>query len=332
MLKFRSTIARGEIKVGLNAETLPREVNWIDAVRPTNMEIALLERVLGVPVPNENSLSEKGTSSRLYRNNGRLFMSMPMIVRLTNGLAQMSPIGFVLCKEFLLTVRFRPMTPFETLHFRLNYADTIDSGLPADGPAALIALLKNVIQYCSDEMEKIDADLDFNSQTVFDQGTGRSGTDPVRDSAALRKVLGAISGNGYMAAKIGEVLLWVSRILLFSSREGASIVSPEHQSKIDSLCRDVTPLIEYGKGQADRNHFLLDATLGITNLEQNNIFRLLTVVSIIGIPPMFVASLYGMNFKNMPELEWPNGYQWGLALILVTAVIPAVWFKKRGWW
>jgi magnesium transporter len=149
---------------------------------------------------------------------------------------------------------------------------------------------------------------------------------------ALRKVLGAIAGNGYMAAKIGEALLWISRILIFGSREGTFYISPDQQAKIDSLSHDVNSLIDYGKTQADRNHFLLDATLGITNLEQNNIFRLLTVVSVIGIPPTLVASLYGMNFKNMPELEWPYGYEWGLALILITALVPAVWFKRRGWW
>ena len=332
MLKFHSTIAKGEIRVGLDAKACPPEVNWIDALRPSNMEVALLERMLGVTVPNEVRLFEIETSSRLYRDNDHLLMTMPMIVKLTSGLAQTSPIGFVLCKDYLLTIRYKQMKPFEDLHYKLNYADLIDGGLPANGPSALIALLENIVEYSSDELERIDADLDFNSQTIFDQGTGRSGEDPIRDSVAQRKVLGAVAGNGYMTAKIGDVLLWISRILPFVSREAASYISPEQQAKIDSLARDVNSLIEYGKVQADRNHFLLDATLGLTNLEQNNIFRLLTVVSVIGIPPTLVASMYGMNFKSMPELEWPYGYEWGLALIAITALIPAVWFKRRGWW
>jgi magnesium transporter len=224
------------------------------------------------------------------------------------------------------------MKPCEDLQHRLNYSDRINSGLPANGPSALIVLLDNIVEFCSDELEKIDSGLDLNSQTVFDQGTGQGGKDPVRDSVALRKVLGAIAGNGYMAAKIGEVLVWISRMLPFVSHEAASYLSPEQQAKIGDIARDVTSLIEYGKVQADRNHFLLDATLGLTNLEQNNIFRLLTVVSVIGIPPTLVASMYGMNFKFMPELDWPYGYAWGLALIAIIALIPALWFKRRGWW
>jgi magnesium transporter len=332
MLKFCSTTTKGEIKVGLGQETFPPDVNWIDALRPSQMEVALLERLLGVSVPTEADLAEIETSSRLYRDDGRLFMSLPMIVRLTSGLAQTSPIGFVLCEEYLLTIRHRPMKPVDDLHYQLNFSDQAGPGSLTGGPGALVLLLENIIEFCSDELEKIDSGLDFNSQTVFDQGTGQSGEDPVRDSAALRKVLGAIAGNGYMAAKIGEVLVWISRMLPFVSHEAVSYLSPEQQAKISDLARDVSSLIEYGKAQADRNHFLLDATLGLTNLEQNNIFRLLTVVSVIGIPPTLVASMYGMNFKFMPELDWPYGYAWGLALIALTALIPAIWFKRRGWW
>ncbi len=76
--------------------------------------------------------------------------------------------------------------------------------------------------------------------------------------------------------------------------------------------------------------FLLDATLGLINMEQNNTFRVLTVVSVIGIPPTLMASVYGMNFKHMPELDWTFGYPFGLAVIGLSALIPAVYFKLKG--
>jgi magnesium transporter len=332
MLKFHSTNIKGELQVALSAEALPPEVNWIDAMRPTKLEAAWLEKMLGIVVPSKEALSQIETSSRLRRDNSHLFLSMPVVVKLTSGLAQTSPIGFLLGKDYLLTVRYKPMKPCDDLHYKLNYTDVVDDGLPPNGPSALIAVLESIVEHSSDGLEMIDADLDFNSKTIFDQGTGRGGEDPIRDSVAMRNVLGAISGNGYMTAKIGEELLWISRILPFVSREGASYISPEQHARIDSLTRDVNSLMDYGKVQADRNHFLLDATLGLTNVEQNNIFRLLTVVSVVGIPPTLVASMYGMNFKYMPELEWPYGYAWGLGLILISALIPAAWFKKRGWW
>ncbi len=332
MLKFHSTSARGEIAVALDAEELPSEVNWIDALRPSQMEIALLERVLGVLLPGEKDLSEIERSSRLYRNNNVLIMSLPMVVKLTSGLAQAAPLGLVLSAGCLLTIRYKPMKPCDDLRYQLTYGEVEEGDLPARGVGAFIMLLNRVVEYNCDELEKIDADLDVNSQTVFDQGTGKGGNDPVRDSVALRRTLGAIAGNGYMAAKISETLLWISRIIPFVSEEAASHVSTEQRTKLESLARDVHSLMDYSRAQAERNHFLLDATLGLTNLEQNNIFRLLTVVSVVGIPPTLVASMYGMNFKYMPELEWSHGYEWGLTLIAVTALIPALWFKRRGWW
>jgi magnesium transporter len=76
---------------------------------------------------------------------------------------------------------------------------------------------------------------------------------------------------------------------------------------------------------------LLDAVLGLINTKQNDIFTVLTVVSVVGIPPTLVASIYGMNFKNMPELSWAWGYQWGLFLIALSTIVPILWFKWRGW-
>lgn len=328
MLRFHSTIAKGEVKVGFDAAALPPEVNWIDAMRPEPKEIVFLERILGLKVPTLESLSAIETSSRLYRDKDFLYMSMPMLIRATSGVAQTSPLGFVLTKDYVLTVRYMPFKPCEDLH----YADVVENGRPADGPSALVALLETIIDHSSDQLEKINADLDGLSQTVFDQGGGKPRQGPIEDTKNLRRVLGAIAGNGNLASKISDALLGMSRMLPFVTSEAAPYLSPEEKAKIKSLGRDITSLNEYERGQTDRIQFLLDATLGLTNIEQNNIFRILTVVSVVGIPPTLVASMYGMNFKNMPELEWTYGYEWGLGLILLSALIPIIWFKRRGWW
>ena len=328
MLRFHSTIAKGEVKIGFDAAALPPEVNWIDAMRPEPKEIVFLERILGLKVPTLESLSAIETSSRLYRDKDFLYMSMPMLIRATSGVAQTSPLGFVLTKDYVLTVRYMPFKPCEDLH----YADVVENGRPADGPSAFVALLETIIDHSSDQLEKINADLDGLSQTVFDQGGGKPRQGPIEDTKNLRRVLGAIAGNGNLASKISDALLGMSRMLPFVTSEAAPYLSPEEKAKIKSLGRDITSLNEYERGQTDRIQFLLDATLGLTNIEQNNIFRILTVVSVVGIPPTLVASMYGMNFKNMPELEWTYGYEWGLGLILLSALIPIIWFKRRGWW
>jgi magnesium transporter len=328
MLRFHSTIAKGEVKVGLDATALPAGVNWIDAMRPEAKEVAFLDRILGVKVPTLENLSAIETSSRLYRDKDLLYMSMPMMVRSTSGVAQTSPLGFVLTKDYVLTVRYMPIKSCEDLH----YADVVENGRPANGPSALISLLETIIDHSSDELEKINADLDSLSQVVFDQGGGKPRQGPIEDTKNLRRVLGALAGGGTLASKTSDALLGMSRMLPYVTTEAASYLSPGEKAKIKSLTRDISSLNEYERSQTDRIQFLLDATLGLTNIEQNNIFRILTVVSVVGIPPTLVASMYGMNFKNMPELEWTYGYEWGLGLILLSALIPIIWFKRRGWW
>ncbi|HLH50487.1 MAG TPA: CorA family divalent cation transporter, partial [Roseiarcus sp.] len=99
-----------------------------------------------------------------------------------------------------------------------------------------------------------------------------------------------------------------------------------------SIARDVASLSDYERHLSDKIQFLLDASLGMINVDQNDIFKILTLVSVVGIPPTLIASMYGMNFKDMPELSWTYGYPYGLAVIVLSALIPLAWFKWRGWW
>ena len=109
-------------------------------------------------------------------------------------------------------------------------------------------------------------------------------------------------------------------------------VKPESHTRLESLRQDVASLNDYETRLTDKTQFLLDAILGFTNIDQNNVFRVLTVVSVVGIPPTFIASMYGMNFKNIPEYDWAYGYEYGLCLMLASALLPALWFKWKGWW
>jgi magnesium transporter len=122
------------------------------------------------------------------------------------------------------------------------------------------------------------------------------------------------------------------RIHAYVAANAAPYLESSIRAKLKSLQRDIASLNDYETHLTDKIQFLLDATLGLTNIDQNNIFRILTVVSVIGIPPTFVASMYGMNFKNIPEYDWSYGYQYGLLLIALSAIVPIIWFKWRGWW
>ena len=111
----------------------------------------------------------------------------------------------------------------------------------------------------------------------------------------------------------------------------ADWLPPEVKPRLDITRQDVASLSDYDEHIANKVQLLLDATLGLINVEQNNIIKVLTIVSVVGIPPTLIASMYGMNFKGMPEYDWVWGYPYALAMIALSAVLPLVWFKWRGW-
>src|SRR5579883_3296755 len=265
MLGFYDTLAKTKIEVPLDAATLPPGVNWIDAFRPDAAEAARLRRLLGFAPPSYDQLSEIESSSRLHAASGRLTLSLPLVYREPSGLARTTPLGFVLGKDRLLTVRFEEIMACDLNRIAAPDGDRLLPG----GPGGFLAILGEIVDSLADELEKLTA---------------------------------------------------------------ADMLSPEARGKLKSIARDVASLSDYERHLSDKIQFLLDASLGMINVDQNDIFKILTLVSVVGIPPTLIASMYGMNFKDMPELSWTYGYPYGLAVIVLSALIPLAWFKWRGWW
>jgi magnesium transporter len=327
MLSFHAAGKDG-IEVAMDATTIPSAVNWIDAQRPDPREIAFLERTLKIEVPTLETLSEIETSSRLRSEKDWLYLSIPMIHRADGFMPALTPLGFVLSKDVLLTVRFRPMKAFD------DVPETI-SRRPqqAGGPGALIAILEVIVDHAADVLEGVGGDLDGLSEEIFGSNAANARRHkPREDGDQLRLVLRKVGRSGDLTSKVEDMLLGMARMVPFVAANAAPYLEAGIRAKLKSLQRDIASLNDYETHLTDKIHFLLDATLGLTNIDQNNIFRILTVVSVIGIPPTFVASMYGMNFKNIPEYNWSFGYQYGLLLIALSAIVPIIWFKWRGWW
>jgi magnesium transporter len=132
-------------------------------------------------------------------------------------------------------------------------------------------------------------------------------------------------------SKIRDSLLGLDRMLQFVLELNKENCPPEITTRLRAAGQDLVSLKDYQGRLEGKVQFLLDAVLGFINIEQNDIIKVLTVVSVVGVPPTLVASVYGMNFKVMPELNWAFGYPYALGLIVFTTLIPLVWFRVRGW-
>jgi magnesium transporter len=329
VLAFYSFAAAGRIEIDLDSKTIPPEVSWIDAFRPDTREITFLERALGIEVPTLAELSDIESSSRLYEDRDRLFLTTPALYRTVSGMPRTTLIGFVLSKDILLTVRFKPLKAFEQLS---DHRAKQHIPLPG-GAGAFITVFEAIIERVADELEYIGADLDALSEAIFGgDSTTKREERPQHYGDHLRHVLRKIGRTGDHVGKISDALLGMDRMIPFVTTNAAEYLSSDMKSKLKILHRDILSLDDYEAHLTAKIQFLLDATLGLTNIDQNEIFRILTAVSVVGIPPTFITSLYGMNFKLMPELDWTYGYGFALGLIALSAILPILWFKRKGWW
>ncbi|MGA8549740.1 MAG: magnesium transporter CorA family protein [Stellaceae bacterium] len=307
---------------------LPPEIVWLDLLRPEVEEIAFVARATGLDVPNFDELSEIESSSRLRRRNGALYLSAPLIFRADSDRLLVTPVGFVLTRERLITVRFEELTAVAA------FAAGDFAAAGAGSAAVFAGLMDAITGRLADILEKIAADLDDVSHRLFHVPASEplEPRAPARASADLRIILRRVGHSGDLVSKIRDSLLGIGRIVPFAATGAGEWLSPEIKQRLDTVRQDVVSLSDYDTHLVNKVQLLLDATLGLINVEQNNIIKVLTIVSVVGIPPTLVASIYGMNFKGMPELGWSWGYPYGLAVIALSAVLPLLWFKWRGWY
>ena len=250
-----------------------------------------------------------------------------MLSRNADGTLLAAPIGFVVTPDRLLTLRYAGSTVFD--HFAEEWRSAAGHG-PVSGVEPFLGLLEAIVDRLADVLERIGAEMDTLSAAVFDLGTDNARSSRKRDSF-LQTTLAEIGVKGARVSQLRDGLLGVGRIVRFVPEAAAAWLDETQRRRLVTLDRDVVSLSDYDGQLTAKVQFLLDATLGFINIEQNNTIKVLTVVSIVGIPPTFVASLYGMNFHNMPELGWKYGYQYGLSLIALSIAVPLLLFWRRGW-
>ena len=304
---------------------------WFDLMDPSDAERGVVERLTGLRVPSREDVSEIESSSRLYTEGGAFYFSMPYSLLGDDGRTRVLPVGFVLSDTHLLTLRYAVLPAFET--FTERFAQGGAAGGVAGGAVssaeAFVGLLEAIVDRVADVLERVATHLDGLSKRTFGDGARERNTH--RADQKLRACLVEVGRCGDTLGNLRDTVLALGRIAAYAQQARTEWSPPGLVPRLATLRQDIGSLNDYDQQLSNKVSFLLDAVLGFISIEQNNGVRVLTVVSVVGIPPTFVVGLYGMNFKNMPEYDWAYGYQYGWGLILLSVIVPLVWVRIKGW-
>jgi len=308
----------------LPAEELRRAV-WIDLLNPSLEEERAVQSALRLEIPTREEMEEIESSSRLYREDDALFLTANFLYGVEGGEYGSTAITFVLAPQALVTVRYQTPKAFSVFSVRCQK----NPALVASPDGVMLHLFEQVVDRLADILERVGSDMDRASSAAF--RSARTSMKANKRDADLREALITLGQVGEVTTRASETLLGLTRILTFVGAEKATAVRKENQVLIKTLVRDVRSLVDHAGFLNNKANFLLDAVLGILNVEQNAIIKTFTVASVALMPPTLIASIYGMNFANMPELHESWGYPAALVVMVISALLPIFYFKRKGW-
>jgi magnesium transporter len=317
MLNTYPTLTEG---ASLSSRDLAGRI-WVDLIHPTEPERSAFEHASGLGVPSKDELGEIEATSRLKIKSGALYMTAPLIFAAENEPWLPTPVGFVLSKQLLMTVRFTESPAFDVVAKETSAAEK------PDPTAVFVRLLEEQIDHLADLLELVSRDLDDASRTIFRLDHEKLS----RQSAQLRRLMISTGRTSERMARIHYTLVCLDRMAKFTTDRAHDWLQPDMAARLHSIGSDTASLVQFSEGLVSRAQLLQDAATGIINSDQNDVMKVLTIASVVGIPPVLVAGIYGMNFKNIPEYDWAWGYQWSLALIVISALLPLIWFKWKDW-
>ncbi len=323
---LRALLPNGEMKfVKLDAadRVLPDGVVWIDMLSPSPEEEQFIEGATGIAVPTLEEMDEIETSSRLYTENDAIYITATIATGIMKENAESHSVSFVLTPIHLITVRYAETASFDRFAGHAERSPELCN----TSAMALVHLLDAIVDRLADGIEHIGREIDAISRQAFRRVRG-SGQQRV-SNLALQALLVRIGSQQDALAKARDSAASLNRAvgyLAFAAPKSAEI-----SSHVKSLMRDLSSIADQANYMSQTNYFLLDAALGFISIEQNAIFKILSVASLVFLPPTLVAGIYGMNFDILPELHWALGYPWALTMMVVSAVGPYLFLRWRGW-
>lgn len=286
---------------------------WLDLVDPTDEERALIETQHRLPLPETGDVEEIEASARSYQDEAGLHIHS-LFLHTVDDRPRNTTVAFTFNGNQLITLREREIPAFRLLRMRARR----QSGLAQDAASILLALFEIKIDDLADTLEEVYTGLEYTSNQVLEEND-----EPIED--AIDELARHEDTNG----KVRLCLMDTQRAITFLLRHGK--LSAEHAETARELLRDIESLLPHNSFVFDKINFLMDAAQGFINIEQNQIIKIFSIAAVVFLPPTMIASIYGMNFRLMPELNWQLGYPWALGLMLLSGIAPYIFFKRKGW-
>ena len=302
---------------------LPPETVWLDLQNPTPEELARAEALMGVKLPTREQMAEIEESSRLRITPGAVHMTALVLVWADTDQPRIVPVSFVLAGGRLVTIH--PADPQPFLAFRRRVIR--DGGAEVTGETVLAALLDGVVERTAAVLRRVGLELDTMGSRAF-RGRALPIKGERRNDARTLKRIGH---TGHLVGKAHVSLSTLNRMLTFLARGEGWTPAKRTRRWARAALQDVTGLGEYARFLSGKVSLLLDTTLGRINVEQNEIVKIVSILTVTLFPPTLVASVYGMNFLDMPEKNWAFGYPLAVMLMILSAAVPMIFFKRRRW-
>ena len=306
-----------QVPIASRADLENVEAVWVDLNDPTDEERAWVKAKYDVVLPDEDEVSDIEASARYYEGeNGDLHLRTDFLREEEDGPSRIVTVAFILSKKVLFSVHVDDLPVFRLVRLRARSRP----GSIEDYMDVLLTLYSTDAEYSADALEGIYESLEVVSQRVLQ----KEFTD--QDAAAA---LNAIAHEEDLNGRIRRNMMDTRRAVSFLMR--GRLLNSEQFEEARQILRDIESLDGHTSFLFDKVNFLMDATVGFININQNKIIKIFSVASVAFLPPTLIASIYGMNFEFLPEIHWRFGYGWSLTLMVVSAIAPFLYFRHRGW-
>jgi magnesium transporter len=300
---------------------VPDNAVWLDMYNLSPEEEACAESFLNLDIPTREEMHELELSSSLYQENNAIYMKATILTKADTAEPESHAVTFIIVGQRLITIRYSEPKPF--IHFAARALK-----LPPDLCTAqhiYVGLVESVIERIADILESTGKSIDQMTRMIF------RASKSIDTKPDYQRTLLQIGHEGDIISKCRESMMTLNRMCSYAVHTSLAGMEGENYVRLETIIKDIAALNDHAAFLSNKINFLLDATLGMINNEQNTIIKIFSVVAVVFLPPTLIASIYGMNFKIIPELQWEFGYPMAIGMMVLSAILPYLYFKHRKW-